>query len=115
MCVIDLDGSEVWRETGRRARKTHRCSACGFSISPGGHYTEHFSVFEGDRFTEKICAACHTDRQEFFDAHGGGSCVPSGFPWLLKDCIAEGDEESETIWEPMLSRIMVRYENAKKA
>ena len=58
-----------------------------------------------------VCAhaspsGCH--RGEFIDAHDGMTPTPSYFLPLLKECIAEGDEESEHRWKPMLDAIRTR-------
>ena len=105
MCDIDLEPCEVWRETRRRARKAHRCSCCRVEIPAGEMYCDHFSVYEGDGRREKLCLVCHADRERFADAHGGMICMPDHLPDMLADCIAEGDEESEQMWKPMLDRI----------
>jgi len=103
VCVIDqLDPCEVWRETLCRARKSHRCSCCRGLIRQGETYIVHFSVFEGNASSEKICSACLADREEFCREHINGQlCGPSFFSELLDECIAEGDPESERRWLPM--------------
>jgi hypothetical protein len=111
MCAIDLEPCEVWREEERKARKAHRCDSCGGQIAPGSRYLSHFSVFEGEPTTRAMCLPCLADRKEFGDAHGTLP-IPSFFPQMLSDCIAEGDEESETKWQPMLERVQARGREA---
>lgn len=107
MCMIELEPCEVWVEKTLRARKDHQCSACQGHIGKGQSYSTHFSVFEGDATYEKICAACFVDRKEFGAAHGM-LCTPGSFENFLRDCIADGDEESERKWKPMLERLEAR-------
>jgi hypothetical protein len=107
MCDIDFDPCDVWRETRRKARKQHTCDCCGGTILPGTHYVSHFSLFEGDTTSEKICAACDADRDVFGKEHGTYPC-PSYFPEVLTECIADGDEESEKVWKPMLAALRLR-------
>lgn len=112
MCYIELDPCELWREETRRARKVHRCSICLRVILIGERYVDHFSLDSGVVCKAKVCAECEADRQTFAAAHDreyGASLVqPPGFAQLLADCIAEGDEESETRWKPMLTAIQAR-------
>lgn len=106
MCVIDLKGQcEVWNEVERTARKPHRCSCCQAEILPGHRYCSHFSKFEGDVTAEKMCGACQEARGAFAHAHDSALPCPSYFLTLLEECIADGDEESERQWTPMLAAI----------
>lgn len=98
----------MWSETERRARKAHRCTSCMGAIQPGTRYTVHFSKYDGETTSEKLCAQCRDSRQDFADAHGGMLPLPSYFPTLLRECIAEGDEESERRWKPMLEALTLR-------
>ena len=113
MCDIDLEPCDVWSEVERTARKAHRCSACGGPIRSGERYTVHFSKYEGEVCSAKMCVACGAARQEFAEAHGSdyGSaslCQPPALVGFLRDCIADGDDESETRWKPMLTAILAR-------
>lgn len=45
-------------EATRKARKAHRCCACGETILPGQVYTRHFTVFDGDVAAYKHCRRC---------------------------------------------------------
>jgi hypothetical protein len=104
----DGEPAEVWRETGRKARKRHTCSCCRGAIRAGETYTVHFSVHDGGTNSNKICSPCVNDRKAFSDAHGGWLWVPDYFPRALKDCIVDGDPESEKTWQPMLDAIRER-------
>ncbi len=111
MCVIELDPCYMWSESERRARKAHRCSCCAGPIHPGERYLVHFSIFEqGDEpKSEKCCAWCRDARGAFSHAHDEMLPLPSYFPTLLRDCIADGDPASESQWKPMLSALEARY------
>lgn len=57
MCS-DLDRCPVWNETWRRARKDHRCGACG-EIIPTGHTYMYVSAVQDHRaWSHKSCARC---------------------------------------------------------
>jgi hypothetical protein len=108
MCYIDLDPCEVWSERTRKARKEHRCSSCCRTIAVGETYIVHFSIFEGDRLSNKCCMECDRDRDTFATAHEGNLPTPDFFPQMLADCISEGDDDEDdpaTNWQPMLDRI----------
>lgn len=112
MCAIDLEPSEVWQQTWiKRARKDHSCDSCGRTIRAGEPYERHFSVYEGTPHAEKVCAECYADREEFFRAHDTVG-IPSQFADLLNDCIADGDEESDQRWRPMLDALKQRGASA---
>lgn len=118
MCEIDGDSLEhasVWSERERTARKRYRCSSCGGRIQVGERYLNHFSVIGGDPYQEKMCLPCRDARNEFSGAHSFGAVNPGGFPDLLRDCIAEGEKESEERWTPMLEAMGARRELAKAA
>lgn len=119
MCQIgDLDPSEVWCEVLRRARLPHRCSCCGSVITVGEQYLSHFSVFEGDAASEKMCAACKVARDAFCEAHSWNGCTPSYFPTVLAECVDDRtviveDSDEEIRWRPMLEAIRERSRIAK--
>ena len=109
MCVIDVDEyCEVWEESIVKARKPHRCSCCRAEIRPGEKYLKHWSIFQGDPQPGTLCLACNSDREIFAAAHQGVMAHPWGFDEMLCNCIADGDEESEKQWKPMLERIRGR-------
>ena len=115
MCVIETDSyAEVWEETIiQKSRKDHKCSCCGTTIKSASSYLYHFDVFEGNASTEKMCMDCLSDRWKFTAEHGGYVPCPSSFTMMLQDCIADGDEESEKIWEPMLRKIDDRIRSSR--
>lgn len=105
MCVIDFDDyCTIWRETEHKARKQHKCSCCRRKIEPGETYIVHFSIFDGSATSEKCCAECGKNREEFAKAHDGAMMNPSSFPQMVADCISEDDEE-DSAWAAMLDRI----------
>jgi len=57
---FDGDGeyADVWRQTTRRARKEHACSACHQTIERGHLYVEHVIIGGGDVDNLKRCARC---------------------------------------------------------
>jgi len=66
MCE-DYDGSEPIVDAWRRARKEHKCFACGESIHQGDVY--HFTAQKDDEFcTFKHCARCWALGQAIIDA-----------------------------------------------
>lgn len=108
MCDFEPeDTAEVWRETSRRARGAHCCSACGGTIQPGDRYVEFFSVFEGDAAVAKACLACSGALGDFAAAHDGWRPWPSELHRILEDCIADGDEDSDR-WRPVLEALRAR-------
>jgi hypothetical protein len=109
MCVIDLDPCDVWHETRRKARKEHKCSCCGRTVRKGETYLVHFDIFEGRHNSEKCCAECEQDRNEFCKAHGSAVCSPGYFPVVLEECVSDDpDDEDGNRWEPMLERLVAR-------
>ena len=58
MCDLDLEPCEIWNEKKRKAQKSHECDCCGRMIRPGEIYLVHFSVYDGDTTSEKVCAEC---------------------------------------------------------
>lgn len=109
MCQIeDGDRFDVFTETLRKARKTHKCDCCKGNIAIGARYLVHFSVYEGEPSSQKMCAPCNSDRHKFADAHGGSLAQPLYFPEMLDECILDGDKESEQMWKPMLEAIAGR-------
>jgi len=107
-CSIELESCDIWVEQKRTARKGHRCSSCGALIVAGERYTAHFSKYDDELCTGKLCRSCADDRGDFADAHDGMLPQPGYFPTLLAECIADGDDESETRWRPMLTRLRSR-------
>lgn len=107
MCIINLDDdtADLWSETKRRARKSHKCSSCGGPIITGSHYIVHYSRYDGqENDRAKMCTACECIREEFFNSHGALT-PPSTLRKTLEECIAEGDEDSEKKWKPMLAEM----------
>jgi hypothetical protein len=110
MCDIgDIhDLCSVWNEARVRARKRHACMECRGPIEPGTSYTKHFSVFDGDVTHGKICAFCWRTWVLFSRAHNGYRTAPPSLIEVLNNCIAEGDEESDRVWSPLLNALYER-------
>ncbi len=108
MCFVDLEPCEVWRETERKARKPHRCSCCRGTIPAGDEYLVHFSVFQGDATSEKMCLPCRDDRKAFADAHEGTLCTPSFLREMVAECVSEDEDGDGAKWAAMLARIKAR-------
>lgn len=49
---------DVYDETHRRARKDHRCDACGEVIPPKAVYTRVFILYDGKGRSLKRCLRC---------------------------------------------------------
>lgn len=115
MCDIDDgDRASVWCETWRKARKQHRCDGCGAAILPGERYIVHFSKYEGEVSSAKLCAACDLIRTQFAEAHGHVTPFPGTLRETLDNCIDDGDEESEQKWKPMLAEMDARRSTARE-
>lgn len=118
MCFIDDDEGvcEVWSEREVTARKLYKCSCCSAPIEPGQRYLCHFSVYEGDPNQEKMCLTCR-DARKVFSADPNHRLIPNprSFDDFLEMCISEGDEDSQTKWQPMLDGIKQRRRAARAA
>lgn len=77
----DGDYCPVWEESNPKARKPHKCHACGETIPVGTVYSRTFHVFDGKAYTTKRCPRCQVifehlsariskegDDEEFCDA-----------------------------------------------
>lgn len=116
MCEINFDGScDVWRETEQVARKQHKCSCCDAVILPGERYRRIFVVADGNADGEKACSACAAASDRFADAHDGRSALPSFMPEMLRHCIDEEGQHSESgqRWLGELAAIVDRSKLAK--
>jgi hypothetical protein len=58
MCDDRADAPEAWRETIRRARKSHHCCACKEVILPGDRYHYSSGVWDGSGGDFKHCLRC---------------------------------------------------------
>jgi hypothetical protein len=108
MCFIDLEPCKVWEERDRKARKEHECTECRRIIRIGEVYTVHFSVFDGNATTGKLCGDCYKDREEFAAEHDGMRCAPGWIAEMAQKCIGEGDDESDAKWRSLIARIESR-------
>lgn len=57
-CYCDYDPPEFYHQEVRRAKKEHRCSECGRSISPGESYEHVRGKWDGYVDTFKTCPRC---------------------------------------------------------
>lgn len=58
MCDYDDEGSDVWNEKRRKARREHRCYACQETIRVGDIYQHTTSLYEGSWDTWRHCLRC---------------------------------------------------------
>jgi hypothetical protein len=105
MCEISVDDyCSVFEETPQKARKAHVCSCCRGAIEPGEMYIKHFSIFEREVCSEKMCVLCMLVVAEFQDDHDGARWTPGGMRDALVECVLEertGDYNEELDeWEP---------------
>ena len=113
MCVIECeDYCDVFTETTVKARKRHKCDCCKGPIEPGQTYLKHFSVFDGQVTSEKMCCQCEVDRKSFCDAHGNILWPPGSVVEMVRECVGQ-DEESEAEWGPLLARLSAGYRAAE--
>lgn len=105
MCEIEIEGSEVFIEEPIKARKNHACGCCGGQILKGEIYTRHFSVHFGEINSQKMCAACKKERDEFVDEHDVIPC-PDNFLEMLDECVQSRESFSQMLhWSRMARRI----------
>lgn len=60
MCGEPDEYAEVWNSRVRKARKAHKCCACGEKIRAGDRYWYTSGVFDGTGFDYKHCVRCWT-------------------------------------------------------
>jgi hypothetical protein len=114
MCEVwsDGDGPAVSDERGRRARKQHKCDACGKSIKPGDVYAVNTMIAERGSAPERenICDACDAAREELSEAHDGKLYpLPSYLKEALRECIREEPHSFNAArWERILSDMHAR-------
>lgn len=85
----DCGYADVYKDTVRKARKQHKCTACSKPILPGHYYVSHFSVNEGQADTIKRCGACELTFQHLKEI---GKKVGM-FPAPALDCGLDYEEE----------------------
>lgn len=107
MCYIEFDLCEVWDEREiTKARKTHKCDCCRGIIDKGCKYWRHFSKFEGEITSEKICLACQHDREVFAKAHENMRPCPSATKEMVHECLHEREDFKQMLqWARMLRRM----------
>lgn len=118
MCEINLDPCDVWKVSRPKARKAHRCAACGGTIAPGTQYVRLFTLFDGEARDDASCAECWADNEAFGNADGHTMTAPGYFPELLRECVEwteddDGNEVATGEWAPMLARLEARRDAAR--
>jgi hypothetical protein len=83
-CYCDYVPPSVCNDEMRKARKEHRCCACGRTIRAGEAYEHVWGIWDGEPSTYKTCSHCLALR-EYTKAH-----VPC-FCWCYG---SEGREEA---------------------
>lgn len=76
----DCEPFDVNRTCRRRARKEHKCCACGGVIERGQLYTYSFTVFEGSAEGLHRCARCDAIYEHLCSLHTAGEDWPD---WRL--------------------------------
>ena len=105
MCEISYDDvCSVWIMTRRKARKPHKCGACGTPIAIGEVYVRLFSVFDGYPTTDRWCAACHEVSERFTEAHHV-TPPPQELQEVLREC---SRDEPGSEWRRDLYNMEVR-------
>lgn len=106
MCYLDLEPCEVFDERERRARKEHKCDCCHGLILKGQKYHSHFSIFENEITSEKICEKCYADREKFAKEHDNMRTTPGYTYEAITECYHESDGWREKVkWKRILKRM----------
>ena len=109
MCYVDLEPCEVWTEWEVKARKSHLCDCCRGVISKGQTYTRHFSKFDGEISSEKICHNCDVERSEFAKMHEHTTPSPSNTKDLIDECLHERESFRDMLkWARALRKMDAR-------
>ena len=110
VCIYsDADGySEFADVSMRKARKPHRCSECGKTISPGDRYEHYWGKYDGEVCAIDTCAVCAEIADAFYcdgRMYGGGlwESMWYVFPDLKTSCFdklytPEAKEELRRRW-----------------
>lgn len=109
--MCDFYGGELadlWVHRYPKARKEHRCEACGGTIKPGRRYLSLFTLFDGSGSTVKCCLPCERIGRKFAEVHRM-TPHPSALVDSLQECIEE-EPLSAGKWRPMLRAIRNRAE-----
>lgn len=97
MCFdYDCGAPTVFRQTHRRARKTHRCCECRMPILPGEQHEESFGIWEGDPQTFRTCEVCQWFISRVVDAELKAGCrIYEARPAFgaLMEAFADGHDE----------------------
>lgn len=74
MCFRDTEPCDLYFETVRKARKSHRCNECGDDISRGDRYRHVHGVFQRSWFRHKECRRCCFDRARLHHHEHADGC-----------------------------------------
>ena len=73
--MCDGDPADAASDRWRKARKPHRCCACGETIRPGDHYHFTSGVWDGYPDSFKHCARCYRIWEKVLDRADHGDAV----------------------------------------
>lgn len=104
MCDLDyLEPFEFYHQKVVKARKPHKCTACGGLILVGEKYLKHVDRFEGEFHSEKMCDSCRTSQDYFSEMHNNIITAPSSFRKLIYECLDERESLSMMLkWKRIL-------------
>jgi hypothetical protein len=92
MCEIDFRGGDtctVFEESlVAKARKPHKCDMCNGLITTGDSYIKHFSIFESESTSERMCIPCKTIRDVFQREHRI-KFNPGSMEEMISECLQE--------------------------
>ncbi len=108
MCDFGGEAATLWVRKYPKARKDHRCEACGGVIKPGRRYLVLFSIFEGSAASAKCCLPCDRISQKFGKEHEL-TPYPTALVDSLQECIDE-EPSSAKKWRPAIRAIRARGE-----
>ena len=106
----DFDGPEAYRETVRKARKEHRCYACGETIRRGDRYRYTSGVWDGRGESFRHCLQCAAILSHLTDmgaepllnlncGHEYSEAFDVSPPRWLRNMVSEGDPgKLQALW-----------------
>lgn len=98
MCSCDLERPDIFEQTQRRAKKTHKCSECGCNILPASKYWSISGLWDGKWGNFKQCLSCEAIADRFMDETDCCYCVGGLYQDLQDSDFLIFDEESQR-WE----------------
>jgi hypothetical protein len=73
--IDDCEPCDYHKSKIRKARKQHKCTACGRAIKPGHYYRYVTGKFDDHVYTVKRCGACERTYQHLQKV-GDGELIP---------------------------------------